>query len=141
MLMTCLLWLSRGITSRLCWTVYQCAVSTLASPSAVGKQRLWHDCHHTSIKGRAYPAVSEVTTSNTLVALCRRTADQLLWWTPESASPPRPFVLCAVPFWYQSKLKTCAKLCNLNAAVLPTLLYVLESLVLLEPQIYHLQVL
>ena len=41
--------------------------------------------------------------------------------------------------WYQRKIMTHTKLHILNAVVLPTLPYSLESLVLLEPQIHRLQ--
>ena len=41
--------------------------------------------------------------------------------------------------WYQRKIKSCTKLRILNAVILPTLLYGLESMVLHEPQIHRLQ--
>ena len=41
--------------------------------------------------------------------------------------------------WYQRKIKPCTKLCILNAVILPTLLYGLESTVLHKQQIQRLQ--
>ena len=41
--------------------------------------------------------------------------------------------------WYQRKIKTSTKLRILNSVILPTLLYGLESTVLLEPHVRHLE--
>ena len=41
--------------------------------------------------------------------------------------------------WYQRKIKTSTKVCVLNSVILPTLLYGLESTVLLEPHVRRLE--
>ena len=41
--------------------------------------------------------------------------------------------------WYQRKIQIKTKLCILNSVILPTLLYGLESAVLLEPHVHRLE--